>query len=283
MKRPLFSIVMATYESKKSIKKAIDSVLVQTFKDWELIIVDDGSTDKTDKVCNRYLSDDRIRYVHQEHAGASFAKNKGIEIASGKYITFLDSDDLYLPKHLESRKEVIERNPHIEFFHGGVDVIGNKFIPDKDNPTKQIPISRCVIGGSFVIKRTLFERIGYFDEVSYAEDALFYERALRNLVDIYPVEYESYIYDRRGRKSRKNKMNYEKIEKIFLSIEYHLKAFIIGFALLGIACTTAYSAIILIGLILSFTSIIISILASISMGVAYLIGKNILKELEIKK
>jgi glycosyltransferase involved in cell wall biosynthesis len=98
---PYFSIVIPTYNRAHLISKAIDSVIAQTFENWELIIVDDGSTDNTKELIASYQEEDsRVGYIYQQNAERSAARNKGIEKAKGHYICFLDSDDYYLNERL---------------------------------------------------------------------------------------------------------------------------------------------------------------------------------------
>ena len=97
----MFSIIIPTYNRAHLISKGIDSILAQTFENWELIIVDDGSTDNTKELIASYQEKDaRIRYIYQENSERSAARNNGIDKAKGNYICFLDSDDYYLPNHL---------------------------------------------------------------------------------------------------------------------------------------------------------------------------------------
>lgn len=88
----MLSIIMATYNDDKYIGRAIDSVINQSFKDWELIIVNDGSTDNTEKILSKYKLD-KIKIINKFHSGVSSSRNVGIKVANGEYITFLDSDD----------------------------------------------------------------------------------------------------------------------------------------------------------------------------------------------
>jgi glycosyltransferase involved in cell wall biosynthesis len=104
-----FSIILPTYNRAHMLAKAMDSVLAQTFKDWELIIVDDGSTDNTEDLVKSY-SDPRIHYHRQENRERSAARNAGISLAVGKYICFLDSDDYYLPDHLQNLFVILEKS-----------------------------------------------------------------------------------------------------------------------------------------------------------------------------
>ncbi|MCB0754985.1 MAG: glycosyltransferase family 2 protein [Flavobacteriales bacterium] len=101
-KAPFFSVIIPTYNRAKSIGEAVTSVLNQTFRDFELLVIDDGSKDNTREVLEPLCdSDQRLRYVFQENAERSAARNHGIRLSKGQYICFLDSDDIYLPEHLE--------------------------------------------------------------------------------------------------------------------------------------------------------------------------------------
>lgn len=104
---PFFSIILPTYNRAHFLPKAIESVLAQTFDDWELVIVDDGSTDNTKEVVVSY-KDPRIIYIYQENQERSAARNNGIIHAKGEYICFLDSDDYYLPEKLSKFKNSID-------------------------------------------------------------------------------------------------------------------------------------------------------------------------------
>lgn len=94
------SVIMPAYNCENTIEKAVNSVLNQTFQNFELIIIDDGSTDSTYKKCKN-IKDDRIKLIHQENQGPSMARNNGIEVANSKYVMFIDSDDEYHNKTLE--------------------------------------------------------------------------------------------------------------------------------------------------------------------------------------
>ena len=102
MSNPFFSVIVPTYNRAHLISETIESVLAQTFKDFELIIVDDGSTDNTKEVIHKYLSDPRVKYIYQENKERAAARNNGIRNSTGEWIALLDSDDLWLPNHLES-------------------------------------------------------------------------------------------------------------------------------------------------------------------------------------
>ena len=107
--KPIFSVILPTYNRASIISNAIESVRRQLFTDWELIIIDDGSNDNTKDVVNNF-DDTRIKYFHQENAERSVARNNGISKAQGEFICFLDSDDEYLNDHLDELYKTITRN-----------------------------------------------------------------------------------------------------------------------------------------------------------------------------
>ena len=101
MKTPCISVIIPTYNRAHFVREAIDSVLGQTYQDFEIIVVDDGSTDDTKTVLALYGN--RIRYLHQKHRGRSEARNTALKSAAGKFVAFLDSDDIWLPRKLEKQ------------------------------------------------------------------------------------------------------------------------------------------------------------------------------------
>lgn len=103
----MISVVMPAYNRENIIKEAIDSVLGQTYEDIELIVVDDGSTDKTSKVV-REIEDPRLKYFYQENAGACAARNKGVELSQGELVAFHDSDDIWHQDKLEKQIKAME-------------------------------------------------------------------------------------------------------------------------------------------------------------------------------
>jgi glycosyltransferase involved in cell wall biosynthesis len=134
----LFSIVIPTYNRAHLISRAIDSVVNQTYKNWELIIVDDGSTDNTKALVDNYCNNNnRIRYIYQENAERSAARNNGIGSAKGEFICFLDSDDYYLPKRLQSLFESV-KEPNIVYYTGLVLEKKNGLLNRHENPVNGI-------------------------------------------------------------------------------------------------------------------------------------------------
>ena len=140
----LVSIVMPSFNTASFITQTIESVLAQSYKNWELLIVDDCSTDNTDEIVYPFLVDKRIRYLkNKENSGAADSRNRALREAKGKWIAFLDSDDLWLPDKLEKQISFMEENNYhfsytnyyeidINGNRSGVCVSGPKKITKKD-------------------------------------------------------------------------------------------------------------------------------------------------------
>ncbi|GHU02627.1 hypothetical protein FACS1894147_04910 [Spirochaetia bacterium] len=109
---PLISIITPNYNSEAFIEATIESVLAQTYQNWEMLIVDDCSTDGSYDIALRYAENDKRISVHrmEENTGAALARDKGIELAAGEYIAFLDSDDMWLPEKLEKQLAFMQKN-----------------------------------------------------------------------------------------------------------------------------------------------------------------------------
>jgi len=118
---PKVSVIIPTYNRTHYVCEAIDSVLSQTFKDLEVIVVDDGSTDDARQVLENYSS--RIYYIYQENRGRSEARNKGIKAAKGEYIAFLDDDDIWLPYKLERQVQFLDAHPDIGLVNTFTEVV----------------------------------------------------------------------------------------------------------------------------------------------------------------
>jgi glycosyltransferase involved in cell wall biosynthesis len=194
---PFFSIILPTFNRSHLIERALHSVLAQTFSKFELIIVDDGSRDDTFSLVKPIaLADKRLRYHFAQNRGLALARNLGISMSNGQWITFIDSDDEYLPEHLASRARYLREDPTVDLLHGGVEIIGDAFVADKRDPTKRIALAECVIGGTFVIRRALIDRVGAYREVEYGDDAEFFDRVQARGAKIKKVEDPTYRYYR---------------------------------------------------------------------------------------
>lgn len=116
---PLVSIIMPTYNRAFIIKKAIESVITQNYKNWQLLIIDDGSTDNTYDVVKSYLFDDRIQYFSCARSGVCRSRNRGLCVASGEYIAYLDTDDSWKPYFLSKMVQTLEDNPYLSSAYCG--------------------------------------------------------------------------------------------------------------------------------------------------------------------
>ena len=118
--RPLVSVVVPTYNYGRFIGQTLDSLRAQTYREWECVVVDDGSTDDTEEVVARVsAADPRVRYLRQPNQRQAVAKNTGLADARGRYVQFLDADDLIEPRKLERQVEFLEANPAADIVYGG--------------------------------------------------------------------------------------------------------------------------------------------------------------------
>jgi glycosyltransferase involved in cell wall biosynthesis len=175
------SVIIPVYNSAGSVAETLRSVLAQTFKDFEIIIVDDGCTDKSIEICQQF-DDGRIKFVHQRNRGLAGARNTGIRHAQGEYLAFVDSDDLWLPEKLGKHVEHFERSSTV-----GVSFSRSSFIDDQGQPlgiyqmpkltdiTPEYLFCRNPIsnGSSVVIRRDVLREIK-FQENLYGEVEDFY-------------------------------------------------------------------------------------------------------------
>jgi glycosyltransferase involved in cell wall biosynthesis len=210
----MFSVILCTFNRGYIIERAIKSVIEQTFDDWELIIIDDGSTDNTKEIVLPYLSDKRIFYHYQTNKGQALARNFGCSLATGRYFTFLDSDDEYLLDHLDSRNDILSSKPGVELLHGGVEVIGDSYVADKYDPSALIHISECAVGGTFFIRRDLWSRLGGYNDVLYGDDTEFFEKAAAKGAKILKTDIPTYRYYRDSEDSLCNIVEEKGIEGI---------------------------------------------------------------------
>jgi glycosyltransferase involved in cell wall biosynthesis len=168
---PCISVIIPTYNRCWILREAIDSVLSQQFTDIEIIVVDDGSNDATAALLSAY--GDQINIIHQENRGVSAARNAGISIAKGKYIAFLDSDDMWLPEKLSCQVEFFQSHAQAEICQTDEIWIRNNVRVNPKNRHKKpsgtifVPsLQLCLVSPSAVmIKKSLFDEIGLFNEV----------------------------------------------------------------------------------------------------------------------
>lgn len=184
----MFSIIIPTYNRAHLISKAIDSVISQTFQDWELIVVDDGSTDETQELIATYQEKDiRIRYIFQENAERSAARNNGIIHAQKKYICFLDSDDYYLPNKLQNLKQQIKKEgDDSTILYDGLILEENGKRTELPFPTQgelSLPdfiISNNLFSQQICANREVFEKYCYNPKIRIGEDTELWLRMTRD-------------------------------------------------------------------------------------------------------
>jgi len=188
---PKVSVVIPTYNCAQYIAEAIESVLNQTYKDFEIIVIDDGSTDNTQEIIKPYLN--KIKYIYQQNSGPSAARNRGIKEANGEYIAFLDADDIWLPQKLELQIKFMETYFNIgltftdmSFFSDKKGIIKNSFLKNMKIFNKLCvqslssyekkfseKIFNALIEENFIptpsviVKKQCFNKVGLFDETLF--------------------------------------------------------------------------------------------------------------------
>lgn len=231
------SVIMPTYRgaSRGFLSDAIESVLQQTYTNFELLIVDDGSTDQTRDLCKKYLCDSRVTYIYQKNSGVSKARNSGIQRATGKYVCFLDDDDMWVKDKLEKQINFIDAlcDPKLGLCYTAleiIDVTGKKTGVIQSHPVhgvhsvhsmhknsaqknifKKLLCKNLVdCTSSVLIPRHIFQDVGFFNEaLSYAEDYDLWLRIAKKY-HVYSLDEPLALYRDHGDKLS---ANLEKMEK----------------------------------------------------------------------
>lgn len=167
---PAVSVIIPAYNQGHYLSQAIQSVLDQTCQDFEIIVVDDGSTDHTRQVAQSF-TDLRVRYVYKTNGGLSSARNAGIRHAAGRFLTYLDSDDLFLPEKLSLLLAALQERPEWGLVAGQAvlidengDRLGEIFDTPLPEDTTQLLLGNPLHVGSVMVRREWQERVGFFDE-----------------------------------------------------------------------------------------------------------------------
>jgi len=165
----MISIITPTYNRSHLLPRMVNSVINQTHKDWELIIVDDGSTDNTAEIIQPFLNDTRIKYVKKDNSGAAHTRNVGVENSKGEYITFLDSDDEAKREWLFEIMQVIENESPVliccgcEIVNHQGEIIDIKLPESKKELFGDVDY-KMTNGGVFIMTREVFENVEGFDD-----------------------------------------------------------------------------------------------------------------------
>ena len=207
MSLPLLSVIVPVFKTEPYLDACVKSIQAQTLQDWEMILVDDGSPDRCPEMCDGYAAkDSRIKVIHKENGGLSSARNRGIALAQGKYIAFVDSDDDIAPDTYEGNIAFMEKNPEVDvvqfptkrigwgdqfyhepgFFRGRKELILNNY---KDSP---IDNTVCMK----IFRRKLFD-IVRFREGHVHEDKMFVLDMLQHINVLYISNIGCYNYYRR--------------------------------------------------------------------------------------
>jgi glycosyltransferase involved in cell wall biosynthesis len=170
---PLFSVIIPVFNRASLICSTLDSVLHQKFKDFEIIIIDDGSTDDIKNTLSSYMGNRSINYFYQSNSGVSAARNKGASLSNADYLIFLDSDDLVTQNWLLDYTNIINiQNPDI--IYCGINRMKDNILVEYTDPTNPFKDGNSignVIPGSFCIRKAFFEQIGRYDEkLAYGEN-----------------------------------------------------------------------------------------------------------------
>lgn len=207
------SIIIPIYNEEKNLRRCVDSVITQTYKDLEIILVDDGSTDASPKICDAYAEDDpRVRVIHQSNKGLSAARNAGIDIASSPFLQFADSDDYLLPSMTEELMSALMED--------NSSVAQCRFFVRDDNDAPVTPIKNpskaerktyrgedmfslltkhyvsTVVQWNKLFRREIFDDLRY-PEGKYHEDEFVIHRQLAKMDSITRIDHALYCYIQR--------------------------------------------------------------------------------------
>ena len=199
MRVPRATAAIVAYNRADFLPDAIESVLGQTYRDLELVVVDDGSTDGTEEAVAPYES--RVRYVRQEHQGKAVARNTAVDLAEGDVIAFCDSDDCWVPDRLERQLQVLDEHPDAGMVHGQIDLVDDFLQPLPELTSAHHTLlarahrrgasyasyadnCRC-FSSTIIVRRDVFDAVGRYDKELLIEDYDFYLRLVRD----FPVEF----------------------------------------------------------------------------------------------
>lgn len=209
---PIVSIVIPCYNQSKYLRECLDSVMVQTLQNFEVIVINDGSNDAGNEEIFKTLNYPKTQIIHQENKGVMFTRNKGIALAKGKYILPLDADDKIAPCFLEKAVAVLEQDPDVGIVGGAVDFFGSKTgrfkLPKYAFP--QILGSNCLVC-SCVFRRDDWKKVGGYNlNMIYGlEDYDFWLSIIELGRKVYQFN-EVFLYYRQKDISRSTELNYEK-------------------------------------------------------------------------
>lgn len=198
---PLVSIITPTFNRERTITLAVESVLAQSYKHWELLVIDDGSRDGTRERLSSYLEDDRIQYHFQENQGQSIARNLGLQYARGALVCFLDSDDLWVPEKLERQVMLMKAHPDVDILHSDeimIDEQGRELSRKNmrrysGRIARQMLVDNSVSINTVMARRECFDAMGGFSgRYGVADDYDIWLRFSARFTFLYVPEYWGY-------------------------------------------------------------------------------------------
>lgn len=209
----LVSVIIPVYNGEIFLADAINSIIKQDYHPLEIIIIDDGSTDKTQEVASQFK--DFIQYFYQENAGPSSARNRGINIAKGDLITFLDADDLWVEGSLKKQIDYLKNNSQVQIVQGHLQNLSEEIDPQSNNIIKKFGKPRVSFNvGSAVYRKSVFEKIGLFNENLYhSEDVELLVRIKENKINWVVIDSVFLLY-RRHQKSLTAQYNQNKLSNL---------------------------------------------------------------------
>lgn len=225
---PFVSIIVPIYNTEKFLDECIQCVLVQSYEDWELLLVNDGSTDKSPSICEKYESlDTRIRVIHKENTGVSDSRNKAIDLAQGEYIMFLDADDYWLDSVFLQKFVEIINVYDLDILRGeykAVDILGNELLECPLTNIKQqyankiltssIFYTNIMCGENFLwlsmVRRSVIGDLRFNTNRSFLEDMEFYANLLLKSLRCMYIPFRFYAY----RKNENSASNIPKIKNL---------------------------------------------------------------------
>lgn len=226
-KKQLISIVIPVFNGENSLSYPLNSLLNQTYENFEVIIIDDGSRDNTSEIVKKYCYDDkRFKYYYQENAGVSVARNKGIELSNGEFICFLDSDDYFENTYLEKMYDKITKTSS-DICYCGYNIVSPKSKVIKKTKFKSGNILEKVILGKINVATTgwmvkkdflLENNIKFLKGVSWGEDVEFFCEALSRTNKVCYVDEYLTNYRVGFEENRLSSFSIDKIDKDFQSI-----------------------------------------------------------------
>jgi glycosyltransferase involved in cell wall biosynthesis len=215
--KPDISIIIPIYNSVATLTRAIESILKQDFMDWELFLVNDGSTDQSEEIARAFLIDSRISYLYQENKGVSAARNLGAANATGEWLIFLDSDDELTREALSNFSSYINSQPNKLSFKAGYCLVSSyskvNYIPEKDQYSPNL-------SGTFCLNRKVFTEIaGYDERLHFSENTELFHR-----IELYGIEFSlipkvSLIYHENVSGGSKNLQNM--IDSLLIILDKH--------------------------------------------------------------